>query len=154
MFIMVQGRQDNMRNKGDSKVFIGFVLTLITGLIGYSMQHYFNLQERQAELWNQTKLKAYTEFIESQGISDSARYRLGLLGSPKVIVAAGNYEKSLMIKAEKAVRHHTATALFHAMRKDISSGKSDLSSEQSEHLEWVMRPNYMHQKLQGGSKDH
>jgi hypothetical protein len=141
-----------MTNTSDSKIIIGFLLTLIGGVIGYSIQHYYNLQAKQAELWNEAKLKAYIEFIESQGTSDAARFRLGLLGSQEVILSAGKYEKSLKLESNEEARHKTAIGLFHAMRKDLIPQRSDLSPEQSAHLEWVMTPNYMQMKLQDGSK--
>lgn len=144
--------QSNMNKTRDNKIFTGFLLTLIGGAIGYSIQYYFNLQAKQAELWNEAKLKAYTEFIESEGTSDSARFRLGLLAGPEVILSAGKYEKSLRLETNDEVRHMTAVGLFHAMRNDLIHGRSALSSEQSEHLEWIMMPNYMKKKQQEGAK--
>lgn len=138
--------------KSDNKIFAGFVLTLITGVIGYSIQHYYGLQAKQAELWNESKLKAYTEFIESNGMSDAARFRLGLLGSREVILSAGKYEKSLRMQSDGETRHKAAIDLFQAMRKDVTPWKSGLSAEQNENLEWVMTPNYMQKKLQDESK--
>jgi len=141
-----------MTDTRDNKILIGFLFTLIGGVIGYSVQHYYNLQAKQAELWNEAKLKAYADYIESGGKSDSARFRLGLLGSPEVILSAGKYEKSVRLASNEEARHKTAIGLFHEMRKDLIPWRSSLSSEQSEHLEWVMTPNYMQKKLQSGSK--
>jgi hypothetical protein len=145
-----------MPNKSDNKIIIGFILTLLTGLIGYGTQHYFSLQEKRAELLDEVRVKAYIEFIDSANKTeeekDPARFRLGLLGGPDVISSAGKYQKSLTLESEAKDRHSNAIALFHAMRKDINPQMANLTPDQSLYLEWLMTPKYKCEELQNGSQ--
>jgi hypothetical protein len=134
-----------MATNRKSLVIGGFLLTLLGTLLGSSIQHFYNLQAKKAELWNQARYEAYGKYFETGG-SAEARFRVGLLGSEQVIISVGAYEKEKTLTNDKARLKKVALDLFEAMRKDLAPSRSNVSTEAREFLQWVMFPDYSAEK--------